>query len=86
MVEPAFKPPQAWHFDPEILTVHVGTKLTWENDGAVVHTVTADAGPAPASGDIPAKGEFSFTPTTPGTITYHCAYHPWMKGVILILP
>jgi plastocyanin len=41
----------------------------------------------PSSGDIKpdSSGQLSFKPTTTGTFTYHCAYHPQtMKGTIQV--
>jgi Cupredoxin-like domain len=42
----------------------------------------------PSSDDINpnSSGQLSFSPTTAGTFTYHCAYHPFtMKGTIQIV-
>ena len=46
------------------MTVKPGTKVTWINTGAVVHTVTADDGKTFASENMAAKATLSFTPTT----------------------
>ena len=86
IVEPPFKPPQTWTYAPGELTVKAGTPVTWTNDGAVVHTVTADDGKAFDSGDMGPKAGFSFTPNSAGTFAYHCLYHPWMKGKITVQP
>ncbi|HBY92826.1 MAG TPA: hypothetical protein DEP84_02510 [Chloroflexi bacterium] len=86
IVEPPFQPPQSWSFDPITLTVKVGTTITWTNTGAVLHTVTADDGHTFDSQDLQPKALFTFTPTSAGTIPYHCTYHPWMKGTIIVLP
>jgi plastocyanin len=85
-VEPAFQPVQSWKFEPASVTVKVSEKITWLNTGAVAHTVTADDGKTFDSGNMAAQAEFSFTPTRAGTYTYHCAYHPWMKGTITVVP
>lgn len=86
VVEPAFKPPQTWHYEPTELTVAVGQPLTWTNTGAVLHTVTADDGSLFDSGNLKPQTSFRFTPSAAGTITYHCTLHPWMKGTILVTP
>jgi len=86
IVEPPSQPPQSWHFDPATVTVKVGTKATWTNSGAVPHTVTADDGKTFDSGDMQANATFSFTPTLAGTFAYHCTYHPWMKGTLIVIP
>jgi plastocyanin len=84
IVEPPFKQPQEWHYDPAALTVKVGETITWTNTGAVLHTVTADDGSAFDSGNLNPKATFTFTPRQAGTIAYHCTLHPWMKGTITV--
>src|SRR6516164_1135770 len=44
IVEPPLKPPPTWTYEPKVVTVKVGTEVTWTNNGAVVHTVSADDG------------------------------------------
>jgi plastocyanin len=86
IVEPPFKPPQQWTFDPVTATVKLGTSITWVNTGAVLHTVTSDDGKAFDSKDITPNATWSFTPTAAGIYHYHCSYHPWMKGTIIVRP
>ena len=86
IVELAFQPPQSWHFDPAAVKVRLGAKVTWTNSGAVLHTVTADNGNTFNSGDMQAKATYGFTPTSAGTVTYHCVYHPWMTGTVIVQP
>ena len=47
-------------YDPDRLDVLVGTTVTWKNDDAINHTVTAD-GDAFSSGYVPPGGAFTFT-------------------------
>jgi plastocyanin len=84
IVEPPFKPPPTWTYEPKVVTVKAGTKVTWSNNGAVVHTVTADDGKSFDSGNLQPKASFSLTPTAPGTFAYHCRQHPWMKGTLMV--
>jgi plastocyanin len=86
ILEPPFKPPQTWAYEPTELTVKAGTPVTWINNGAVVHTVTADDGKTFNSGDMGPKASFSFTANSAGTFAYHCTYHPWMKGTVTVQP
>jgi plastocyanin len=58
-----------------------GDAVTWTNDGGRTHTVTADYG-AFDSGDLSIGHQFTWTPTAPGTYTYHCAIHTAMLGVV----
>ncbi|MGZ3678203.1 MAG: cupredoxin domain-containing protein [Ktedonobacterales bacterium] len=72
-------------FAPTMMTVAKGTKVTWTNASDAPHTVTSDAGSTLASSTIsPSTGTFSFTFTQPGTYTYHCTIHPYMKGTIVV--
>jgi plastocyanin len=60
-----------------------GDAVTWTNSGGRTHTVTADYG-AFDSGDVPVGHQFTWTPTAPGTYTYHCAIHAGMIGVVYV--
>jgi plastocyanin len=86
IVEPAFRPPQEWTYTPDEISVKVGTRLDWTNTGAVAHTVTADDGTSFDSGSIDPKASFTLTPTAVGTFAYHCTFHPWMKGTLVVTP
>jgi plastocyanin len=70
-------------FDPATLEVPVGTTVTWTNQGAAPHTVTADDGTFD-SGTLQPGGTFSMTFDTPGTFTYHCEIHPSMTATIVV--
>lgn len=70
-------------FSPKVLTVKVGESVTWINQEATTHTVSADdpnQWGTPGSGDNNAdwmkKGEsWSHTFTEPGTYHYYCKPH-----------
>jgi plastocyanin len=83
------KPPAAvsvaiegFAFAPATIEAKVGQKITWTNDDAAPHTVTAKAGGELDSGSLAQGASFSFTPTKAGTIAYFCAIHPSMVGTI----
>ena len=61
-------------FQPGSIDALPGDAITWTNHGGRTHTVTADYG-AFDSGDVPVGHQFTWTPTAPGTYTYHCAIH-----------
>ena len=84
IVEPPFQSPQRWTYDSHDIAVPLGTTVTWTNTGAVAHTVTADDGATFDSASLDPQGTFSFTTITPGTFTYHCAFHPWMTGTLTV--
>jgi plastocyanin len=70
-------------FQPDVLKVEVGAKVTWTNDDTVAHTVTADTNSF-ASGNLQPGGSFSFKFTRPGTYAYHCSIHPSMHGSVVV--
>ncbi|MDQ3871818.1 MAG: cupredoxin family copper-binding protein [Chloroflexota bacterium] len=71
-------------FRPATVTVQVGDTVTWRNDaGDPEHTATADNG-AWNAGDIRPGGTASVTFNTAGRFSYHCEYHPRMKGTVVV--
>lgn len=74
---------QNFSFGPAELTVPKGTTVVWTNKDSAGHTVTGDAG-GPASALLNQGGEYRFTFDTPGTFSYHCAPHPFMKATIRV--
>lgn len=77
-------------YTPDVVTVVIGKNNTvfWTNDDPAPHTVTSDTvglfdsgstGPLTSQG-----GTFQFTFLTPGTYAYHCSFHPWMQGTIVV--
>ena len=73
---------EGFAFAPKTIQAKVGQKITWTNDDAAPHTVTAKTGGAVDSGTLAQGASFSFTPTEAGTIAYFCAIHPSMVGTI----
>jgi plastocyanin len=65
------------------ITVSAGRPVVWVNADPVEHTVTFD-GTEPGSPVIPPNGTFSHRFDKPGTYTYHCTPHPFMKGVVVV--
>jgi plastocyanin len=71
-------------FGPQSLTIHVGDRVTWFNQGPSGHSATANNGSFNTG--VLAKGASgSFTFTTPGTFSYHCTPHPFMKASVTVL-
>ncbi len=68
-------------FRPGSLEILVGTTVTWTNQDAIQHSVTADDDSFD-SGLYDQGGTFTFTFDTPGTYTYHCARHSSMRGEV----
>ncbi|HLX59231.1 MAG TPA: plastocyanin/azurin family copper-binding protein [Ktedonobacteraceae bacterium] len=77
-------------FSPAAITIKVGTTVTWTNMTSAPHTVTSDDGKSFDSGisnPISASGgTYSHTFMQPGTFTYHCQIHPFMKATVIVQP
>ena len=90
----AATPPAGWTgsgkttlgFMPDSITVVIGKNNTvyWTNDDASIHTATSDSAGVFDTGNIVAGASAQWTFTTPGTYTYHCVYHAWMQGTIIV--
>ncbi len=65
------------------LTVASGTTVTWTNNDAATHTVTADDGSFD-SGNIAQGATYSKTFTTAGTYNYHCSIHTSMTAKVIV--
>ncbi len=76
---------QSFTFTPGSITVVVGVNntVTWTNHDTVDHTVTADDGSFNST--LTPGATFTHTFTAPGTFTYHCSIHPYMKGSVTVL-
>src|SRR5262249_3362375 len=66
---------QNFPFGPAELDIKAGTTVTWTNQDAAAHTVTADDGSFD-SGQLSTGQTFQQEFDTPGTFTYHCSNHP----------
>ena len=71
-------------FKAKTLTIKAGTKVTWVNASDAPHTVTHISKNWSVNKQLPESGQRSFTFTTPGTYTYKCTIHPYMKGKIIV--
>jgi plastocyanin len=72
-------------FSPSLLTVPVGTTVTWVNHDDTPHVVVSDDNPRTfRSGGLDTDDKFSFTFTKPGTYKYFCAVHPHMTGMVIV--
>ncbi len=73
-----------FHFDPQVLTVRSGEKITWTNRDEEPHTVVSVEKQFKKSGPLDTDQEFTITAGTPGTYTYYCSVHPRMTGTIVV--
>ena len=72
-------------FTPSVITVVIGVNNTveWTNNDSVPHTVTANDGSF-SSGNLNPGDDFVWTFANAGNFTYHCSYHSWMKGTVIV--
>jgi plastocyanin len=70
-------------FSVATLSVSAGTQVTWTNNDATAHTVTADDGSFD-SGNIAPGNSFTHTFSSMGTVSYHCSIHPMMKAAVIV--
>jgi plastocyanin len=68
-------------FSPATLSVAAGTTVTWTNNDAMTHTVTADNSSFD-SGNLAQGATFTHKFTAAGTISYHCKIHPGMTASV----
>lgn len=63
-------------FKPEDLEVVAGTKVTWTNDGKVLHNITpVKKGKWTGTSALSKGKKYSFTFKKPGTYAYYCSFH-----------
>ena len=70
-------------FAPAVLTVPVGTTVTWVNDDDEPHTVV-DSDTLFKSHALDTGDKFSFTFSTPGKFQYFCTIHAHMVGTVVV--
>ncbi len=75
----------AGHFAPGIIIVVIGVNntITWVNQDYTIHTVTSNSNLF-NSGLLNFGDAWSYTFSTAGTYTYHCAIHPYMNGTVIV--
>jgi amicyanin len=70
-------------FTAPVLTVPVGTTVTWVNGDDVPHTVVA-TDKSFRSRVLDTDERFAFTFTRAGTYDYFCSIHPHMTGKVVV--
>jgi alcohol dehydrogenase (cytochrome c) len=72
-------------FGALIITVPVGTTITWVNIGTQPHTSTSIDGHWD-TGIIPPGGSATTVMKQVGTFHFNCTPHPWMTGEVIVTP
>jgi plastocyanin len=72
-------------FKPDTITVPLGTRIMWENDDDIPHSIVETTGKfhSPA---LDTEDKFSFTFDKAGTFEYFCGLHPHMTGKVVVMP
>jgi plastocyanin len=75
-----------YRFHPDPLTVEVGQPVTWTNEDAAAHDVTASSGPEAFGSSSLATGQsYTHVFRQPGSYTYICSIHPDMVGSVTVV-
>ena len=76
-----------FNFVPDMVTVQVGTKVTWRHTQmGVPHDVTSDTGAFMSARRMMMGDSYSYTFTQPGTYPYTCTIHSQrQKGTIVVV-
>jgi len=70
-------------FEPQMLAISVGETVTWHNHDLAPHTTTAEDGTCDS--DVLAyDASFNLTFHQAGQHSYFCAFHPHMKGMVVV--
>jgi plastocyanin len=70
-------------YQPDALTVPVGTTVRFVNDDADIHTFTARNGSFDSN--LLFQGQtWQYVFSNPGSYEYFCLPHPWMMGTITV--
>lgn len=71
-------------FQPALLVVKVGTKVTWTNRDSTPHTVTSSDKRFVSSSGLDTNDQYSYVFDRPGTYEYFCSLHPMMVGKVVV--
>ena len=76
-----------FEYKPKTVTVKAGTKVTWTNEDKDIHDIK-DTSPlaTPVSQELSKGDTFSITYAQPGSYNYVCGIHPYMTGVVEVVP
>jgi plastocyanin len=73
---------KSYRFEPEAVTVSVGSTVTWTNEDNFTHNVRIQD---EVVGEAEPGQTVTHTFSTPGTFSYDCSLHPTdMKGVVTV--
>ncbi len=73
-------------FNPRVVPLRAGAKVTWRNRDRVAHTVTvgSELNSTLDSGEVAPGERFSHTFDRPGAVKYRCKIHSQMRGELRV--
>ena len=71
-------------FSPRAIRIPAGARVKVTNSDSTAHTVTADDGRSFDSRTVDPGASTSFKAPGPGSYSYHCTIHPFMKGTLVV--
>jgi plastocyanin len=74
---------KSFKYKPVVVTVKKGGRVRWMNADAAAHTATAD-GRSFDTQTIDKGKTRTVRMTRSGTFRYHCDFHPFMKGTVVV--
>jgi len=72
-------------FKPDTITVPVGTRIVWENNDDIPHSIVETTGKF-HSAALDTGDKFSFIFDKAGVFAYFCGLHPHMTGKVVVAP
>jgi plastocyanin len=73
-----------YEYDPATIAVPVGSVVQFTNRDSTPHTVTSRESGAFESGSIETGETGRIKLEKPGTYSYYCLFHPFMKGTVRV--
>jgi len=78
------------YYSPTFVHIGTGIPISWDNPTADLHSITHDGckrGERCAfdSGPLGPNGTFTVPQLPPGSYSYHCSFHPIMRGVLVVV-
>jgi plastocyanin len=74
---------KSFKFNPAVIAVKKGGRITWTNSDSTAHTATADQRSFDTQAIDPGKSK-SVSFTRAGSFAYHCDFHPFMKAMVVV--
>ncbi|MDQ6730765.1 MAG: cupredoxin domain-containing protein [Actinomycetota bacterium] len=75
---------KSYAFHPATITVAKGAKITFTNQDQTAHTATSTQAGVFDTGTLKPGATKTITVTKPGTYTYYCQFHAFMKATVTV--